>query len=148
MDPTALGKLVAELLLAIQAISGYAVPPEPPQVAFLPHQVLVERACGRPCQIYGWFPPGDTVYLDDRLDPLSDPRARAILVHELVHFLQQEEGTYRVPAGCTAWLEREREAFDIQIRWVKHARAPLAALPRFRSLPLGRICREDGSPPG
>ena len=124
MDPIALGKLVKELLLAIHLLSGYPIPEEPPSVEFLPHAELEERACGRPCQVFGWFPEGQTVYLDDRLDPLASIAARGILLHELVHFLQQEEGAFAVAPNCEAWLEREREAYYIQLRWLAEQRAP------------------------
>jgi hypothetical protein len=87
-------------------------------VAFVPHAVLERQACDRPCEIYGWFPNGTTIYLDDRLDPLGDPGARAILVHELVHYLQQESGAYGRPISCREWIARERQAFDVQIRWM------------------------------
>lgn len=147
MDPSALGKLVSELLLAIHLLSGYAIPPEPPRVEFLPHAELEERACGRPCQVYGWFPPGQTVYLDDRLNPLVSVAARGILLHELVHFLQQEEGTFAVAPDCDAWLEREHEAFDIQIRWLTEQRAPLRALSPSAKIPIKFACAEDEAEP-
>ena len=147
MDPTALGKLVSELLLAIHLLSGYAIPEEPPRVEFLPHSELEERACGRPCQVYGWFPPGQTVYLDDRLNPLVSMAARGILLHELVHFLQQEEGTFAVAPNCDAWLDREREAYDIQIRWLAEQRAPLRAVSPFGKAPVKIGCAEDEAQP-
>ena len=148
MDPTALGKLVGELLLAIHLLSGYPIPEEPPKVEFLPHAELEERACGRPCQVYGWFPPGQTVYLDDRLNPLVSIAARGILLHELVHFLQQEEGTFAVAPNCEAWLDREREAFDIQIRWLAEQRAPLRDFSPFGKVPIRFACPDDKSAPG
>lgn len=147
MDPTALGKLVSELLLAIHLLSGYAIPETPPRVEFLPHDELAERACGRPCQVFGWFPPGQTVYLDDRLDPLASLAARGILLHELVHFLQQEEGTFAVAPDCEAWLEREREAFDIQLRWLVEQRAPLRTIAPIRQMPIRLACAEDEAEP-
>lgn len=147
MDPTALGKLVSELLLAIHLLSGYAIPEEPPKVEFLPHAELEERACGRPCQVYGWFPPGQTVYLDDRLNPLVSLAARGILLHELVHFLQQEEGTFAVAPNCEAWLDREREAFDIQIRWLAEQRAPLRDVSPFGKVPIRFACPEGKTAP-
>jgi hypothetical protein len=114
----ALGKLVIELLLAVQMLAGFDPPAVAPEVVFVPQEILERQACDRPCKIYGWFPNGRTIYLDDRLDPLGDPGARAVLVHELVHYLQQESGAYGRPLGCRDWLAREREAFDVQIRWM------------------------------
>ena len=118
MPTGAVSKLVAELLVAIQALSGYGAPPSTPWVEFVSHQRLQQEACGGPCEVYGWFPPGQTIFLDDRLEPANDVVALSILLHELVHFLQQEAGTFPPAGSCEAWLEREWEAYDIQIRWL------------------------------
>lgn len=128
MDPGALSKLVADLVVAVHVLSGYAMPAAPPEVAFLPHAELERRACEGPCAIYGWFPPGRVVYLDERLDPVGNVQARGVLVHELVHFLQQESGTYLNPDSCSEWSAREAEAFHVQFRWLAQQRVPVAAL--------------------
>src|SRR5690606_29047112 len=119
MDAAALQALVLKLLLAIQTLSGYAPPEAPPEVLFLPPEELQQRACNGRCAVFGWFPPGRIIYLEDRLDPVGDLRARAVLLHELVHFLQQENGAYEGPATCRTWLAREREAVDLEWRWLK-----------------------------
>ena len=116
----ALAQLVAKLLVSIHLLAGFELPAESPEVVFVPQADLQEAACDGPCEVYGWFPPGRIIYLDDRLDPIRDIAARGILVHELVHYLQQESGTFPPGGGCSAWLERERQAYDVQIRW--HAR--------------------------
>lgn len=148
MPAGAVSKLVAELLVAIQALSGYGAPAAAARVEFVPHERLEQEACGRPCEIYGWFPPGRTVYLDDRLDPLADPAARSILLHELVHFLQQEAGTFPPPGDCQTWLDREWQAYDIQIRWLAAQPASAASWARL-GLHRQRIaCRGTAPPPG
>lgn len=76
-------------------------------------------ACDRPCKVYGWFAGGRTIFLDDRLDPVKDTLAAGILVHELVHFLQQESGKFTNPRSCENWLKREQEAYQIQGRWLR-----------------------------
>ncbi len=126
MSAGTVSKLVAELLVAIQALSGYGAPSEAPRVEFVSHQRLQQQVCGRPCKVYGWFPPGQTIFIDDRLDPAKDVVARSILLHELVHYLQQEAGTFPPGGGCETWLDREWEAYDIQIRWL----AAQSAAPR------------------
>ena len=143
MDPGVLHALALKLLLAAQSLSGYAPPQAPPDIAFLPAVELERLACGRPCPVYGWFPPGQVIYLDDRLDPVGDLRARAVLLHELVHFLQQENGAYEGPVTCATWLAREREAIAVERRW-------LAAQPGVDQLaghaprvPLRAFCRDD-----
>ena len=140
-----LDALILQLLTAINSLSGLPVPERLPEVAFVPHSYLEEQVCQRPCDIEGWFPPGDTVYLDDSLDPAKDLWARGILLHELVHYVQQEEGSFGVPSDCDAWLEREREAYDVQIRWLVEQRASPRLLRRISWPYLQISCREDGA---
>lgn len=143
MDAAALQALVLKLLLAIQTLSGYAPPEAPPEVLFLPPEELQQRACNGRCAVFGWFPPGRIIYLEDRLDPVGDLRARAVLLHELVHFLQQENGAYEGPATCRTWLAREREAVDLEWRWLKEQPGARRAMGRDRRVPLEAFCRDD-----
>src|SRR5690606_23890487 len=113
-----LSEVVAQLLIVAQAMTGYAPPASPPEVIFLPHAALERAACRSPCEVLGWYPYGDAIYLDDRLDPVGDVTARGILLHELVHYLQQSAGAFSTEADCAAWMRREREAYLVQARWL------------------------------
>ena len=143
MDAAVLAKLVGKLLVSIQLLAGFDLPAERPEVVFVPHQRLQDEACDGRCEVYGWFPPGRTIYLDDRLDPVRDIAARGILVHELVHYLQQESGTFPASGGCRTWLERERQAYDIQIRWHADQVSTPSARAGFQRLPWKLSCSED-----
>lgn len=145
--PPALIKLIAELLLVVQGYTGYVLPAEQPAVAFLAPEVLQAKVCQRPCGVYGWFPPGRTIYLDDRLDPLGNPTARGILLHELVHYVQQENDAFRDESDCRRWRDREAQAFDVQFHWLAEIRAPLGALLRDRRLPLAVACGPNKAEP-
>jgi hypothetical protein len=84
---------------------------------------LRDHACaGRACRVLGWYSDG-VVYLDRRLD-VSDLYAASILVHELVHSLQGEAGRY---GGCQHAMALEREAYDVQTRYLL-ANGSLAAV--------------------
>lgn len=144
MDATAIAKLVGELLIVISSLSTYAVPAAAPAVEFVAPAELQRQVCDKPCDVRGWFPPGQVVYLDARLDPLSDVGARGILLHELVHYVQQEAGAFPDEHGCEAWTAREREAFDIQIRWLAQQSAPLNAFSRFGRMPFQVACTDTG----
>ncbi len=115
---TSVEALVLKLLTAISTISGYPMPERVPEVAFVPQSELQERACTRPCDIKGWFPPGQIVYLDERLDPRTNIWEQSILLHELVHYLQQEEGAFTEDVTCEVWLKREAEAYEVQYHWL------------------------------
>lgn len=113
-----LGEIVADLLIFAQSVTGYAPPATPPEIVFLSHAQLEQRACDRPCDIYGWYPYGSTIYLDNRLDPVGNLASRAILLHELVHYLQQSVDAFSDKSDCIAWIGREREAYEVQARWL------------------------------
>jgi Zn-dependent peptidase ImmA (M78 family) len=96
-------------------LSGYPAPATPPEVVMVPHSFMVEKACaGRECKVLGWFPPGEKVYLDDRLDPEKDIFATSIVVHEMVHYLQHRSNKFTGPHSCSNSLAMEREAYGVQ----------------------------------
>lgn len=112
-------KLVTALLVAISGYTGYAVPGDQPRIVSLPHAALEERVCGRPCRVMAFTWPNGTIIIDDALRIGGDAMATSILVHELTHFLQMRSVTHPLPTGCAAWTEREREAFEVQARWLR-----------------------------
>ncbi len=111
-------ELVVILLAWIKVLSGYPVPAHVPAVHMVPHAYIEAQACNGRCPVIGWFPPGDRIYLDDRIDPHRDVRARAILLHELVHYVQQVSGKFDGMDPCVASIAREREAYSIQNRYL------------------------------
>ena len=117
------GKLVAALLVAISGYTGYAIPGIPPRIRTLPHGELEDRVCGQPCGVIGFTTPQGEILLDDSLLVGIDPTATSILVHELTHFMQIRNTSGAVAYNCSAWREREREAYDVQFHWLR-AQAP------------------------
>lgn len=142
-----LQELVIHLLMVAQSYTGYDLPADSPEVRFVPQIEIQKAACDRPCKVYGWFPHGTTIYLDDRLDPLNDIRARGILLHELTHFLQQSAGAYEDASACRNWAEREREAYLVQARWLGAQRAAVGALPGPGIPPWALACRQEQAEP-
>lgn len=113
-----LDEVVMELLLFVHAVTGYAVPGERPSIAQIPQSYLARAACDRPCDVYGWYPYGRTIYLDSRLDPVRDGRARGILLHELVHYVQHASHAFEDDDPCVNWRNREYQAYRVQARWL------------------------------
>lgn len=97
-------------------LSGYQAPAQMPEVRQVPHSFLTQAACkGVECRVLGWFPPGRTIYLDERLKPNDDLIASSILVHEMVHYLQyQRKGAGERPFNCEETIGLEREAYQVQ----------------------------------
>lgn len=108
-------ELYAVLMSWAVTLSGYAAPMTQAEVVSVPGSYLAEHACGgRPCKVLGWFPPGNRMYMDERLDPRNDLFAASVLVHEMVHFLQYESGPYAAERSCEEVIRLEREAYAVQ----------------------------------
>ena len=96
-------------------LTGYDMPAERPQVVMASHSYLEQVACeGRKCKVMGWFPSGTTIYIDERLDVQDNLYASSIVVHEMVHYLQQASGKYVADYSCAQAIEMEREAYAVQ----------------------------------
>lgn len=118
-------ELIAQLLTLAVAWSGYPALVTPPAVH-------VVSAAQIPCRCAGFFryatwrhgygatleSPAELLLRDD-VD-LHGPYGRSILLHELVHALQAQEG----PAGYGSplWHQREREAYLVQFRFLRASR--------------------------
>jgi len=141
-------KLVMTLLVAISGYTGYAIPGDPPRITAVPHDRLAQRVCGGPCQVFGFTLPDGEIIVDDALAIGSDPVATSILVHELTHFLQMNSDAHPPPMSCRIWSDREREAFDVQTRWLRDNSGSIQmfslAMSRLHLGALHTTCR-DGS---
>jgi hypothetical protein len=110
-----MNELFAILMSWAVTLSGYSRPITQPEIVMVPHGYLVAEACGgRECKVLGWYPPGQKIFLDDRLDPADSLYASSIVVHEMVHFLQQQSGHFEGGFSCRSTLAREREAYAAQ----------------------------------
>jgi hypothetical protein len=114
------GALIAALLTAISGYTGYAIPGEPPRIVALPRDALAQRVCGRPCPVLAFTLPSGEILIDGSLQIGSNPAATSILVHELTHFLQIRGVAHTAPLDCLQWNAREREAFEVQARWLRN----------------------------
>jgi hypothetical protein len=114
-------------------LSHYPAPAEPPQVIFKPHEFFVEKACmGHPCKAMGWYNDDGVVYLDQQVSEADSAESRSIWVHEFVHYLQHRSGKYQ-SGECHDRVEREREAYAVQYRFMTHAHGLAAFRPiRFK----------------
>jgi len=132
--------MVVQLMAALHGLTGHPVPATAPAVEFVPQATLAEMACGHPCQVRGWYGGKMVVYLDDRLSPRNNLWDRGILAHELVHYMQEQDGAFGVTPTCARWLEREREAYDAQRDWLLANRPPDARPGFARFPPLHAQC--------
>jgi len=112
-------KLIASLLVAISQMTGYSIPGEPPRIRPMSHAQLAEEVCGNPCGVVAFTTPKGEILIDESLMIGRDPAATSILVHELTHFLQIKSEVVPAALTCDLWNAREREAYDVQYRWLR-----------------------------
>ncbi|WP_395014660.1 hypothetical protein [Dongia sp.] len=112
-------KLISALLVSISQMTGYSIPGEPPRVRPMSHAQLAEEVCGKPCGVLAFTTPTGEVLIDESLMIGRDPAATSILVHELTHYLQVKSQVIPAVLTCDLWSAREREAYDVQYRWLR-----------------------------
>lgn len=93
--------------------TGYPEEAPLPLLEVKPHSWFVEHACrGREsCAVAGWYNDDGIIYLRDDSQDRDD-----IVVHELVHYLQDVYGDY--PDTCEGRRSRELEAYTAQYRYL------------------------------
>ncbi len=111
--------LLAVLMSWAVHLSGYPAPDHLPDIVLVSHAELVHAACAdQECKVQGWFPPGERIYLDQRLAPLDSTYSSGVVVHEMVHYLQQRSGhfvrTRDGSADCDEVMAMEHEAYQAQ----------------------------------
>ena len=111
-------KLLRQLLAVTDRLSRYKIPKELPNVYRVPHSELENYVCGTHCSIKAWYKPGDGIFLDESLRPESSVFDRSILLHEVVHFLQERAREYENMDACNRWFHRELDAYNVQNRYL------------------------------
>jgi hypothetical protein len=113
-----MNELLAALMSWAVTLSGYPAPTHMPEVVMVSHQDLMHAACSdQECKVLGWFPPGEKIFLDKRLEPLDGTYSSAVVIHEMVHYLQQNSGRFshaRDRADCADLMEMEHQAYQVQ----------------------------------
>ncbi len=125
--------MITDALLAIFLswavdLSPYPAPDAPPIIETRPHAFFVNNVCGGvECNVVGWYNDEGVIYLDETLSESRD----YIIVHELVHYLQDLSGDFE-SNSCADSVFREREAYGVQTRYmVENGRIPHLHLPRI-----------------
>jgi hypothetical protein len=116
--PIPMNDLLPALLVAVDFLSKYPRPDELPPVHRVPHATIEQFACGKPCAALAVYRPGEGIYLDEALKPESNIFARSVLLHELVHYVQDVSHELVAIRPCERWYRREQEAYAIQKRFL------------------------------
>jgi len=97
--------------------SPYETPTTCPRIEFRSTAAFSEDICQSDtahCAFGGFYRDGSgTIILRADHGHLDDVRARALLIHELTHYFQDQSGRWQ-DKNCRNWILREREANDVQ----------------------------------
>lgn len=125
MDSLSLASLALQLLASIHSLSGYPPTKILPEIHQAPLVEIQQRFCQGKCAAQAFYKPGEGVYIDEGFDLANDEFARSVLLHELVHHVQRVSGTFqKIPSACDRWYAAEREAYEIQNRYLEDVHDP------------------------
>ena len=113
-----MSELVESLLDTITRMSDYPKPNIAPRVSKVSRAEIERTICSGPCPVKAWHLPETGIFMDDSLAPETNLVHRSILLHELVHFLQEVNGAGAGMDECSRWLHREREAYWLQNQYL------------------------------
>lgn len=110
--------LVKELVQEASELSGLQPVIDLPEVTFAPMFIVSQYACGGKCEALGAYHPQRGILIEWTLDPQRDLYARSILLHEIVHFLQDRHKAHGDRATCQRWHQREFDAYSVQNKFL------------------------------
>ena len=121
-----LPELVESLLGLIPALTQYHHPDSQPPVTRVTRAQIEDTMCGgAACAMRAWYLPEHGIYLEDNLHPETDLFDRSVLLHELVHYLQELHGEGAELDACNRWYQREVQAYALQNRYLALAGSQL-----------------------
>jgi len=118
-------QLVPALLTAIDRLSKYSRPETVPEVRRVARERIAELACPGPCGVRAIYLPGEGIFMDQRMRPETDLFDRSVLLHELVHYVQDLTNERAEMEPCKRWYFREFEAYAIQKRFLMLVGSPV-----------------------
>ena len=91
-----INELIVALLLWITSHTDYKYPSKIPEIQMMNRSELSMLACKRDCEIQAYTPnePKYKIFLVSTLNPLDNICHRGILLHELIHILQEEQKAF------------------------------------------------------
>lgn len=122
-----LSELTRHLIRTAAQLSKYRLPDALPMVRRVERAELEQRGCpthSPHCQVSALFEPTQGVMMAAELKPESNMFHRSILLHELVHYLQEEGGELATASPCERWYQREIEAYALQNRFLASVYSP------------------------
>ena len=106
--------IARDLLKALGVLSRHEAPKIPPPIVQIPQDEVSALICGKPCGVQAAYLPERGIVMSDSLDPAHKSLDRSILLHELVHYVQELEHHYASETQCRRWFLREKVAYALQ----------------------------------
>ena len=116
--PEELNALAKSLLYDIEHLSRYWKSKELPPISMVSQEEINQVVCKKTCAVRAAYMPDRGVLLAETLDPINVALDRSILVHELVHYLQEINQRYSDLTPCKRWFQREHEAYAVQNQYL------------------------------
>lgn len=140
-------ELIAYLLTWAVFYTGYPAPEVQPVIAYVPHSYFVPRMCGgvdtikTPCTVRAMYDDhiDGVLFLDEMFQGKTEAYVKGIVVHEMVHYLQDLIGDWKdinkwQPAiRCQEKAFRQREAYMAQDKYMLDVHGVRRSLPRTYS---------------
>ncbi len=109
---------IARLLTTAALLGGFPPATSAPPVQKMTQAALATMVCGGPCPVLGAYMPGAGIFLSDGLDLDASPEDRSVLLHELVHYLQDLNRRYADEERCDRYRDRELQAYAVQDKYL------------------------------
>jgi hypothetical protein len=119
--------LTRHLIRSAAQLSKYPVPDALPMVTRIDRVELERRGCPESaphCSISALYESTRGIMLAADLKPETNLFHRSILLHELVHYLQEVGRELATAAPCERWFQRELEAYALQNRFLASVYSP------------------------
>ena len=122
-------ELIAYLLSWAVFYTGYPMPEQLPTINYVEREYFVNSPLCRgidtinnPCTVRAMYGDNTTgiLYVNKQFKNDTDAHTKSIIVHEMVHYLQDLSGDWEnmdTLTGirlCEAWMSRQREAYTVE----------------------------------
>lgn len=115
------------LLRTASQLSKYRVPEVLPMVTRISRTELDRLACGEgaaKCGVSAMYEPTRGIVFSEDLQPEKNLFHRSILLHEMIHYMQELGHSMSTAAACERWYQRELEAYAIQKLYLQAIQSP------------------------